>query len=87
MKVDLKLFAYLKQFDNDVKSLDKAFTFLVQSLSGDEYYLCEWLPNDGVISLDLGEQVYKIVQDMSPTEIFELRNAVVGELAEADKHE
>lgn len=80
MKIDLRLFQYLQRFDATVEALDEAFVYLIQSLSGDQYYLCEWLPETGRISAELGEEVYEITGDMSSTEIFELRNAVIDGL-------
>ena len=80
MKIDLKLFVYLQQFDETVENIDRAFAYLIQSLYGDQYYLCAWLPEEGKISIELGEEVYELIQNMTVTEIFELRNAVIDGL-------
>ena len=80
MKIDLKLFVYLQQFDETVENIDRAFAYLIQSLYGDQYYLYEWLPEEGKISIELGEEVYELIQNMTVTEIFELRNAVIDGL-------
>lgn len=80
IKIDLRLFQYLQRFNGTVEALDEAFIYLIKSLSGDEYYLCEWLPETGRFSVDFGEEIYRLVGDMTGTEIFELRNAVIDGL-------
>lgn len=80
MKIDLKLFKYLRCFDETVEDIDRAFAYLIQSLYGDQYYLCEWLPEEGKIPTDLGEDVYELVQDITATEIFKLREAIIDGL-------
>ena len=77
MKVDLSLCRYLQRFGETVDDLDWAFAYLIKSLGGDQYYLCDQLPELGVISLELGEEVYEVVQRMAVTEIFELRNEII----------
>lgn len=80
IKIDLRLFQYLQRFNGTVEALDEAFIYLIQSLSGDQYYLCEWLPEMGRFSVEFGEEIYGMVGDMTGTEIFELRNAVIDGL-------
>lgn len=77
MKIDVSLCKYLQRFNETVEDLDDAFVYLIKSLSGDQYYLCEWLPEMGRISVELGEEVYGVIGDMTATEIFELRNEIV----------
>lgn len=78
MKVDLSLCLYLQRFNETVEGIDEAFVYLIQSLSGDQYYLCEWLPETGRISVEFGEEVYRIVEGMTATELFELREEIVN---------
>lgn len=78
--IDISLFQYLQRFDRTVEDLDEAIMYLIGALGGDYYYLCEWLPEMGKISAELGEKVYGLVGDMTSTEIFELRNAVIDGL-------
>ena len=47
------------------------FAYLIKSVDGDSYYLCNQLPEEGFISAELGCEVYEVVtEDITYKDIF-----------------
>lgn len=55
-------------------SFEERLQYLLLSQHGDNYYLCIMLPEDKHIDENLGERIYRWVQDQSLTLLFNLQN-------------
>ena len=54
-------------------SIHDKFAYLIKSMDGDNYYLCEQLPSDGFITEELGSSVYEVItKSVNYEDIFNL---------------
>lgn len=55
-------------------SLSEKIKYLILSHDGDEYYFCDMMVNDSIMSLELGEKMYRYSQKESAENLLQLIN-------------
>ena len=61
VKIPIVIARFLALPETREFSIHDKFAYLIKSVDGDDYYLCEHLPDEGFISKELGCGVYEIV--------------------------
>lgn len=61
MQMPIEIVKYLYIVGNDKLSIYDKWGYLLMSVTGDNYYLTDWMVEDEIISEELGEAVFEVV--------------------------
>ena len=73
-KIPIAIAKFLATPDKKGFAIHDKFAYLIKSADGDDYYFCEQLPEDGLISAELGDKLYELISNTHYEEIFKWYN-------------